>query len=176
MGVESGRQYILDNIVHKKIDLKQAELVIRWCKQINLEIICSFSFSYPEETMEDVLETFAFIKRNELPEPSLLYMLWLWIYPGTPLFAYAQEHKKLPKGFHWFKYYYEYNSFQNTHKVPHFVDKLSRKELYSIRVRLEPPRGALAIQNWRELLKKVRTPSDVFYAMQLLWRKLVCKI
>lgn len=176
MGIESGRQFILDKVVNKDINLSQAETVICWCKEIGLEIICSFSYSYPGETLEDVLETFAFIERNELPAPSIPHMVWLWIYPGTPLFDYAKKNKKLPKNFHWFKYYYEYNSFQNVHKVPHFVDKLSRKELSSIRAKLAPPSGALALQNWRELIKKVRTPSDIFYAMQLLWRKIAGKL
>jgi radical SAM superfamily enzyme YgiQ (UPF0313 family) len=56
-GVESGSQYVLDHILHKKLKIERAREVVREANELKLRIHCYFMIGIPGETREQMLET-----------------------------------------------------------------------------------------------------------------------
>lgn len=56
-GVESGSQYVLDNILHKRHSVEKAREVIRAASEINLRTHCWFMIGIPGETKKQTWET-----------------------------------------------------------------------------------------------------------------------
>lgn len=63
VGFESGSQYVIDHIINKKLDLKEAVETCRYLKSIGMTVHGTFTYGLPGETDEQRLETFQFIKR-----------------------------------------------------------------------------------------------------------------
>jgi len=125
MGVESASPRILKNIVKKGIELEQASATVKICKELGIYIKAFFSYSYPEETLEDVKMTLAFI---ETIKPDAYPLTRLKVYPGTAICRLAEKMNLLPEDFNWFKFYKFYDSFSNDTCMPWFVDKLTFKD------------------------------------------------
>jgi len=92
-GFESGSQIALDNM-KKRVTVKQAEEAIKMTRMARINIIGSFIFGMPGETMDTIKETLAFIKRNRLPIYRFFYAT---PYPGTELYEIAKRMGRLPK-------------------------------------------------------------------------------
>lgn len=60
---ESGSQYVVDNIIGKRINLKKIEQVVRWCKKHKLLVEAFFVIGFPGETKEQIRETIQFAKK-----------------------------------------------------------------------------------------------------------------
>lgn len=60
---ESGNQYVVDNIIGKRLDLKKVEDNARICKNIGLSCKMFFVIGLPGETKEQIGQTLAFAKR-----------------------------------------------------------------------------------------------------------------
>jgi radical SAM superfamily enzyme YgiQ (UPF0313 family) len=164
MGVESGSQKLLDDVVLKGIDLRRVKEIVSWCNEIGIHVKCCFSYSYPGETLKQVEETLTF--RGNLPADKKP-MDQIRIYPGTPVHAYAQKHRMLPEDFTWFEKYPFYRTHSNPSIVPLFADKLTREQLTDIRDRLNPacsvkPNSPAALN----ALKRIKRPGDVFFLMK----------
>jgi len=57
---ESGSQRVLDEVIHKNLDLSVVEPVVRKCKEIGLRCGAFFVIGFPWETMEEIQETVKF--------------------------------------------------------------------------------------------------------------------
>jgi len=57
---ESGSQRVVDDVVHKNLDLSTVEPVVKHCVEIGLNIGSFFVIGFPWETMEEINETIAF--------------------------------------------------------------------------------------------------------------------
>jgi radical SAM superfamily enzyme YgiQ (UPF0313 family) len=62
LGFESGSQYVVDKIVNKYLDLREAAETVRFLKSIGLTIHGTFTYGLPGETREQMLETKMFIQ------------------------------------------------------------------------------------------------------------------
>ena len=90
-GLESVNQRTLDRI-NKNLKVGQIEPVLRWAKEAGLNPHPTTMVGYPWETREDAQRTLDFAK--EMFKKGLADSLQATIvtpYPGTPLFAEAQE-------------------------------------------------------------------------------------
>lgn len=84
---ESGSQHVLDEIIHKNLDLSVVEPVVQKCQEIGLKCGAFFVIGFPWETMTEIQETLRFAERlrgygcscyvgNALPFPDTeLYRL-----------------------------------------------------------------------------------------------------
>lgn len=54
---ESGSQWVVDNLMHKKLNLKQVEQVVRWCKKHKLQVDAFFIIGMPGEKEKQVMQT-----------------------------------------------------------------------------------------------------------------------
>jgi anaerobic magnesium-protoporphyrin IX monomethyl ester cyclase len=62
-GVESGNQYVLDNIIRKKLDLKTVERSAGLCKRAGIDLKAFFIVGVPGETRQTMKETLDFAIR-----------------------------------------------------------------------------------------------------------------
>jgi len=124
IGVESGSPRILSKI-SKNVNLEQVMNFCKKCYDIKIGCWAYFMFSHPEETLEDLKETEAFIfkLRKYIQgfgiQPTM-------IFPGTELEIIAKSKNILPQDFSWYnEVNYELNNklgqFDN---IPLFIDKL----------------------------------------------------
>jgi anaerobic magnesium-protoporphyrin IX monomethyl ester cyclase len=60
IGVESGNQHVLDEIIHKNLDLECAREIARICWRVNLDLHAFYVIGFPGETPQEIQETFLF--------------------------------------------------------------------------------------------------------------------
>jgi anaerobic magnesium-protoporphyrin IX monomethyl ester cyclase len=63
IGVESASNKIL-NLIHKKIDLAQIEVLLKNCSEIGISIDLEIIIGFPHESDQDFLDTYSFIIKN----------------------------------------------------------------------------------------------------------------
>lgn len=75
--IESGNQYVLDNIIHKPLKLNKALEIISKAKELDFEIGCLFVIGMPGETYDQILETINFADKIDVD--------WVVFSIATPL-------------------------------------------------------------------------------------------
>lgn len=66
LGFESGNQWVVDNIVNKRLDLNAARKVVREIKRLGMSVHGTFTFGLPGETAEQMKDTERYIETLEL--------------------------------------------------------------------------------------------------------------
>jgi radical SAM superfamily enzyme YgiQ (UPF0313 family) len=82
LGFESGSQYVVDNIVNKGLDLREARETTIYLRQLGMTVHGTFTYGLPGETREQMAETKAYIQSlplNSLQESGTAEI------EGTPL-------------------------------------------------------------------------------------------
>jgi len=92
-GFESGSPRILKKM-KKAITIDQMENIVALSRKYNLPIPVSFILGHPGEDEESCNETLTFCKNNNLTLDSLMFAT---PYPGTELFEFAIETKRINK-------------------------------------------------------------------------------
>lgn len=82
--VESGSQYVLDNIIKKPLNLRKVKHLIKYCQQINLNYNMFLVVGLPGETLSDIKQSFRFAAECGCYHPHISVAT---PYPGTQLFA-----------------------------------------------------------------------------------------
>lgn len=93
-GVESGDQYVLDNIIRKDLKLEQVEAVAKMCKQIHLKSAAFYIIGFPGEKKENMCKTVDFalaMKRK--------YDLSMGLLVATPSYGTKLYEECLSKGY-----------------------------------------------------------------------------
>jgi radical SAM superfamily enzyme YgiQ (UPF0313 family) len=93
-GVESGNQYVLNNIIKKGITLKQIEKVFRMTKKHGLISHGTFMFGNPGETLAQMKDTIKFAKRIN---PDVVHFSIAIPFPNTEMERMAKEYGKIIK-------------------------------------------------------------------------------
>jgi radical SAM superfamily enzyme YgiQ (UPF0313 family) len=60
LAVESGSQRVLDEVIHKKLDLAKVVEVAGWCRQVGIKARAGYIMGLPGETLADIDETIRF--------------------------------------------------------------------------------------------------------------------
>jgi anaerobic magnesium-protoporphyrin IX monomethyl ester cyclase len=89
-GIESGSQDILSKVVHKPLDLKKAEGIIREIKRNRIFTLGYFIFGFPGETKQDIQKTRTLVKKLAL-DRNIYFTATP--FAGTELFRRCQEQK-----------------------------------------------------------------------------------
>ena len=90
IGFESGNQWVIDNIVNKRLDLEEARHVVEECNRIGLAVHGTFTYGLPGETQEQMQDTKNFMKSLPL---TTLQESGTAVIEGTPLDTLVQEGK-----------------------------------------------------------------------------------
>lgn len=87
-GVESGSQRVLDEIINKKITLKQVEETFANCRKYGIRAHAAFMLGLPTETREEVYQTLKFARKLK---PNFYAFGMFTPLPGTYLYEYYYQ-------------------------------------------------------------------------------------
>lgn len=87
---ESGSQRVLDEVIHKQLDLSIVEPVVRKCKEIGLVCSAFFVIGFPWETMDEIQETVKFAEHLRSIGLQSAFIGNAMPYPDTELYAKAK--------------------------------------------------------------------------------------
>jgi len=123
LAFESGDQYVLDNIVHKPLDLSRAERAVQILKHYDIDIHAFFIIGFPGETREQIKNTFRFARKMKIDKP---YFFLFNPLPGSVLYQKCLEQKLITP-----EQVFETNYYYNALTTSEFNPKLLRKWQYS---------------------------------------------
>jgi len=86
--VESGVQEVLDNIIHKGVDLKVVPITIQRAKDVGMLVHSFYIVGFPGETRENMEQTIKFAAESGSDSFSVAIFSPL---PGTPLYREVEE-------------------------------------------------------------------------------------
>ena len=81
--IESGSQRVLNDVIKKPLNLKKVVPLIKHCRKIGLDVGAFFILGMPGETLDEIRETFRFIRKNKLFSANLSIAVPL---PGSKLY------------------------------------------------------------------------------------------
>ena len=64
IGIESGSQYVVDQIVNKHLDLNYTKEIVNHLRELNLSVHGTFTYGLPGETKDQMIETKNFISNT----------------------------------------------------------------------------------------------------------------
>jgi len=118
IGVESGSPRMLENM-HKDITIEKVRTAVALFDRYRLRYEAYFLIGLPEETKEDIEETFNLMK--SLKRGRVCFSIFT-PYPGTDQYDIAKRHNLVPENPDW-------SRFSHQSRENHFIKNLSRKEL-----------------------------------------------
>ncbi|MBN2198075.1 radical SAM protein [Candidatus Wolfebacteria bacterium] len=83
LGVESGNQNVLTNIINKNLNLNKVSEVVNICKDLNIKVGGYFVIGFPGEKLENMRETINFALKSKL-DWVRLYLLQP--FPGSEIY------------------------------------------------------------------------------------------
>jgi len=83
LALESGSQYVLDNIIKKPLKLHKVKPLIEYANKIGLNTSVFFIIGMPGETLDQIRETFRLAEELEIYHPFISVAT---PYPGTELY------------------------------------------------------------------------------------------
>ena len=92
MGIESGNQWVLDNLIKKGITLEQARTAFKWAKSAGLITDSYFMIGIPGETKGQIMQTIEFAK--ELNPDAANFNITRPL-PKTEMYCIAEKYGKI---------------------------------------------------------------------------------
>lgn len=96
LALESGSQYVLDNIIKKPLNLNKSKSLRRYAKKIGLDVGLYLIMGLPGETESQIMETFDLAKELEIYNPFISIAT---PYPGTELYDVCVKKEYLKDDF-----------------------------------------------------------------------------
>jgi len=127
IGLESGTPRILDYLKGGNVNIKDHMRAIRIFKKYGIEPSASFIIGSPNETREEILQTFKFIKDSKLRGFGIYVLTPL---PGTPIWEYAKERGMVSEKMDWSTLNVEF--LENHERAIILSETLTKKELYDL--------------------------------------------
>lgn len=128
-GIESGSQKILD-VLKKGVTVEQAVSAMDIVNKVGLKYFTSFMIGSPGETIDTIKDTIAFCKKVNIGMTSCMFTT---PYPGTELYEWAQEHKKVPR---------------ETDEVEQYIMKLQDCVDFTVNLTDFPDEELVHLHNW----------------------------
>jgi radical SAM superfamily enzyme YgiQ (UPF0313 family) len=88
---ESGSQHTLDNIIGKKLKLKDCENAVKLAREVGIEVYAFFVVGFPHESWDDVEVTVNYARHLKKLGASGFWFSTAVPYPGTSLFNQCLE-------------------------------------------------------------------------------------
>ena len=97
LAIESGNQYVVNNVIRKPLDLKKVPPLVEYGRSIGLKVGLFLVIGNPGETLDQMRESYRFARHNKVfPHVSVAMPL-----PGTELLEIAKKYRYLVEGFSW---------------------------------------------------------------------------
>jgi magnesium-protoporphyrin IX monomethyl ester (oxidative) cyclase len=88
---ESGCQRVIDELMHKKMKLETVEKVIRWAKEIDLDVSAFTLYGMPGETKAEMLKTLEYaVKLKQMGAHTVLSSIVVPLF-GTQVYEWAED-------------------------------------------------------------------------------------
>lgn len=100
VGLETSNQEILDRI-GKRITVGQVELVMAWCKMLDIKTKVFFTFGHIGQTYEQCKNDIFYIRQKKESIDFYATTIGMRVYPGTSLEKMMIRKKMLPEKFSW---------------------------------------------------------------------------
>lgn len=98
MGLESGNEEILRYLKGDRISLSDHIRAIELLRKYDIEVAGSFVIGSPHETKAQIMDTWNFIRENQL---DIFDVYLLTPFPGTPVWEYAEERGMVSTDMDW---------------------------------------------------------------------------
>lgn len=96
LALESGNQYVLDNIIKKPLKLERARQLIDYAQKIGLDVGVFLIMGMPGETKEQIWDSFYLAKELGIFPPFISIAT---PYPGSELYDVCRQNKYIPDDF-----------------------------------------------------------------------------
>ena len=148
MGLESGNDRVLRYLKGQHSSVAENQAAIRILKKYGIAANASFVIGSPDETKEEILDTYRFIKTSGL---NFVDTYVITPFPGTPIWEYAQKMGVVQEDMEWKRLNVNYGS--NRHPVL-LSRTLEKKEIDRLFSRFQKQRLGIAIKNlpWHPFL------------------------
>ncbi len=100
IGVESGDEYVLKNIIRKPIVLSNIKPIVMQAKKLGLETTAFFVVGFPGETIKNIRNTFRFARSLNVDTANFFFASPL---PGTRLLELFKEKRLVDKNLDYLK-------------------------------------------------------------------------
>lgn len=125
MGLESGSKRILNYLKGETVSIEQNKKAVEILKKYDIAVNASFIIGSPDETKEEIMETYRFIKESSL---DLVDIYILMPFPGTPVWDYAKEKNLVSDDMDWSKLT---SNFDRDYRKALIISELyNREEIY----------------------------------------------
>lgn len=155
IGVETGSPEMLKKI-SKGITHEQVINFIDKCNRLRIDITMLIMVSHPDETLKDLNETNAFIKRV-CSKVDYFGIGATLVFPGSTIESMARAKGIIPEDFSWSLPYKSEISARLTPfpNIPVFLDKLKVSEIEDFMTDIAAGKRRL----WKEVITVLKTPS-----------------
>ncbi|HZM00636.1 MAG TPA: radical SAM protein [Planctomycetota bacterium] len=138
LAIESGNQEVLDNVIHKPLQLEKARELAREIKALGIDTNAFFIIGFPGETLADMRDTFQFARDLDLNSACFFIAQPL---PGTRLYDISVRNGYLPADFKFEDATYSRGVISTPDWSAEQVQKLANTELlkYQLRANLKNP-------------------------------------
>lgn len=96
VAIESGNQRVLSEIIKKPLKLEKVPELCRHFKKRNITLSAFFIVGFPDETLDEIRETFEFASKCKLDTANFYFPTPL---PGAPLWEQAEKENLFIEGF-----------------------------------------------------------------------------
>jgi len=96
IAIESGTQRVLNDIIHKPLDLEKVKEIVKLIKKYDIDLASNFIIGFPGETWEEIRQT---IKYAEEVGVDYAKFFIATPCPNTELYQVAKENNYLRPGF-----------------------------------------------------------------------------
>jgi len=91
IGVESGNQFTLDNIIHKNLRLEDVIKTAKMCRELTIPLSAFYVIGFPGEKMENIRQTIDFALMLKKEYAVDMYLLVATPLYGTKLYEICEE-------------------------------------------------------------------------------------
>jgi radical SAM superfamily enzyme YgiQ (UPF0313 family) len=96
ISVESGSQRVIDEVIHKPLDLGIVPPLVQKCRNVGIDMGVNFVIGIPGETWDDIRQTFRFAEQCDFDVAHFHIATPL---PSTDLYRICKENGYLPEDF-----------------------------------------------------------------------------
>lgn len=160
-GIESGNEYVLKNIIKKRMDLNKAKEVIKWTKEAGMFSHSFFILGFPTETKEMIYDSLTYAKESGLD--SAFWNI-ATPYPATELYEMIVGDKKIDN--------IDFNKLRGCDNVLG-SDVLSAEKLKTIQKDINRKffkYGIMKQMNPVNIIKKIKSMDDLNYYLRKVKR------
>ncbi|MFZ2201956.1 MAG: radical SAM protein [Microgenomates group bacterium] len=150
MGLESATPRILDYLKGSNINIRNHKKAIKVLKKHGIEASASFIIGSPDETREEIMQTYKFIRDSKLRGFGVYVLTPL---PGTPVWEYAKEKGLVNEKMDWSTLNVEF--LENHQQAIILSETLTRDELYKFILKFR------ALQKRRQIIDILKHPISI---------------